>query len=421
MRQLEGLTPGLRYRVQLPSIAGPSGQPIQVHVRGDDHAVLFKVAGEVERIVNNTRGAIDVRNSGEFGEPEMEITLDRSRVADLGLSPAQIASAVRTSLAGTVATQYRPVNGSEVDVRVTAFGEDAASIGAIKSIPLVSATGDVIRLDEIATVERKSGPSRIERYDRQHLVTIGADTSGRAQGDVAGDIQRQLDRLGLPPGYSISFGGSTQAQEESFTQLFQALILSVILIYMLLVALYENFLHPFVILLSLPLAAVGAIGGLVVTGQTLNMMSLIGMILLTGLVGKNAILLVDYTNTLRRMGRSRDEALLEAGPARLRPILMTTVTMIAALTPAALAIGEGSELRAPLAIVVIGGLTTSTLLTLILIPAVFTLFDDLERFIRTRVLGRKERAGFSPSVRSLEPATVSVPKGEEPPRPRRSP
>ena len=223
VRQLEGLTPGLRYRVQLPSIAGPSGQPIQVHIRGDDHAVLFKVAGEVERIVNNTRGAIDIRNSGEFGEPEMEITLDRSRVADLGLSPAQIASAVRTSLAGTVATQYRPVNGSEVDVRVTAFGEDAASIGAIKSIPLVSATGDVIRLDEIATVERKSGPSRIERYDRQHLVTIGADTSGRAQGDVAGDIQRQLDRLGLPPGYSISFGGSTQAQEESFTPIVPSL------------------------------------------------------------------------------------------------------------------------------------------------------------------------------------------------------
>jgi HAE1 family hydrophobic/amphiphilic exporter-1 len=157
-----------------------------------------------------------------------------------------------------------------------------------------------------------------------------------------------------------------------------------------------------------------------VTGQTLNMMSLIGMILLTGLVGKNAILLVDYTNTLRRMGRSRDEALLEAGPARLRPILMTTVTMIAALTPAALAIGEGSELRTSLAVVVIGGLTTSTLLTLVLIPAVFTLFDDLERFIRSRVLGRKERAGFSPSVRSLEPATVSVPEGEDQTHSRRS-
>jgi HAE1 family hydrophobic/amphiphilic exporter-1 len=188
---------------------------------------------------------------------------------------------------------------------------------------------------------------------------------------------------------------------------------------MLLVALYENFLHPFVILLSLPLAAVGAIGGLVVTGQTLNMMSLIGMILLTGLVGKNAILLIDYTNTLRRRGRPRNEALLEAGPARLRPILMTTVTMIAALMPTALAIGEGSELRAPLAIVVIGGLTTSTLLTLVLIPAVFTLFDDLERFIVTRVLGRKEGAEFLPSVRSLEPVTVVVPEAEDQPHSRR--
>ena len=420
VRQLEGVAPGLRHRVQLPNVAGPSGAPIQIHVRGDDHAVLFKLAREVERRVANTRGAIDVRNSGEFGEPELEITLDRSKVADLGLSPAQVASAVRTSLAGTIATQYRPANGSEVDVRVTAFGDEAASIEAVKSIPLTSATGTVVRLDKLATVERKSGPSRTERYDRQHLVTISADTSGRAQGDVAGDIQRQLDRLALPAGYSVSFGGSTQAQEESFAQLFQALLLSVVLIYMLLVALYENFLHPFVILLSLPLAAVGAIGGLVVTGQTLNMMSLIGMILLTGLVGKNAILLIDYTNTLRRRGRPRNEALLEAGPARLRPILMTTVTMIAALMPTALAIGEGSELRAPLAIVVIGGLTTSTLLTLVLIPAVFTLFDDLERFIRTRVLGRKEGVGFLPSARSLEPATVSVPEGEDQTHSRRS-
>ena len=187
---------------------------------------------------------------------------------------------------------------------------------------------------------------------------------------------------------------------------------------MLLVALYESFLYPFVIILSLPLAVVGAIGGLIVTGHTLNMMSMIGMILLTGLVGKNAILLVDYTNNLRRNGRSRDEALLEAGPARLRPILMTTVTMIAALTPTALAIGEGSELRAPLAIVVIGGLTTSTLLTLVLIPAVFTLIDDLQRFILIRVLGKKEGANLLPSLHSLEPVVVPASDAVDQARPR---
>ena len=419
VRRLEGSTPGLRYRVELPNVAGPSGPPIQIRVRGDHPTVLVELAREVQGIVNDTRGAIDVRNSGEFGDPELEIVLDRSQVGDLGLSPAQVASAVRTSLAGTVATQFRPANDSEVDVRVTAFGEDTASIEAIKSIPLASATGEVIRLDQIASVRQKSGPSRIERYDRQRVITVSADTSGRAQGDVAGDIQRELDRLTLPPGYSITFGGSTQAQEESFTQLFQALALAVILIYMLLVALYESFLYPFVIILSLPLAVVGAIGGLIVTGHTLNMMSMIGMILLTGLVGKNAILLVDYTNNLRRNGRSRDEALLEAGPARLRPILMTTVTMIAALTPTALAIGEGSELRAPLAIVVIGGLTTSTLLTLVLIPAVFTLFDDLQRFILIKVLGRKEGANLLPSLHSLEPVVVPASDAVDQAGPRR--
>ena len=225
VRRLEGSTPGLRYRVELPNVAGPSGPPIQIRVRGDHPTVLVELAREVQGIVNDTRGAIDVRNSGEIGDPELEIVLDRSQVADLGLSPAQVASAVRTSLAGTVATQFRPANDSEVDVRVTAFGEDTASIEAIKSIPLASVTGEVIRLDQIASVRQKSGPSRIERYDRQRVITVSADTSGRAQGDVASDIQRELDRLTLPPGYSITFGGSTQAQEESFTQLFQALAL----------------------------------------------------------------------------------------------------------------------------------------------------------------------------------------------------
>ncbi|HLG51064.1 MAG TPA: efflux RND transporter permease subunit, partial [Chloroflexota bacterium] len=223
------------------------------------------------------------------------------------------------------------------------------------------------------------------------------------------DLQAQFNRLSLPPGVTITMGGNTQAQSETFSQLFQALGLSILLMYMLMVALYESLLYPFVIMLSLPLAVVGAIGGLWLTGNTLNMISLIGMIMLTGLVGKNAILLVDYTNTLRRRGLERNAAILQAGPTRLRPILMTTAAMVVAMLPSALRIGEGAELRAPLAVVVIGGLLTSTLLTLVFIPAVYTIFDDLQGWIGRLLRGTSAEQPTGPTARESEPAIPSAP------------
>ncbi len=414
IRELDGTIPGLKLRAQLPTIAGPSGQPIQIRVRGDDATKLDELAGQVEAIVRNTTGTMDIRNSGESGKPELEITLNRQLVANLGLTSAQVASTVRSSLAGNVATQYRPAEGAEVDVRVVAIDEDNASMEAVKAIPLVAPTGAVIRLDQIASVENRSGPPQINRYNRQRLITISAGASGRALGDVTNDLQQAFYRMVVPPGYSVSFGGATQAQQETFAQLYQALGLSVILIYMLMVALYENLLYPFVILLSLPLAVVGAIGALLITGNTLNMMSMIGMILLTGLVGKNAILLIDYTNTLRIRGYQREQALLEAGPVRLRPILMTTATMVVALMPSALKLSESAELRSPLAIVVIGGLLTSTLLTLLMIPAMYTVFDDLQSVVRRRIFGMREdqSRAFRP-VQSLEPIAGSAPEGDK--------
>jgi len=220
-------------------------------------------------------------------------------------------------------------------------------------------------------------------------VTIGAATAGRPTGDVSTDINARLKaEVPVPPGYSVEFGGDTKVQNESFGQIFQALGLSVLLMYMLMVALFESLLYPLVVMLSLPLALVGAIGGLAVTGKTLNIVSMIGMIMLTGLVGKNAILLVDFTNTLRARGLARNAALLEAGPTRLRPIVMTTVAMILAMFPLAAGLNEGSEWRSPMAVVIMGGLLTSSLLTLLFVPAVYTLFDDLQRLVG-RLFGRK--------------------------------
>jgi HAE1 family hydrophobic/amphiphilic exporter-1 len=238
-------------------------------------------------------------------------------------------------------------------------------------------------------------------------VFVNASLDGRAGGDVAQDIQLGLDQLSLPAGYRVAQGGDTQAQNESFGQIALALGLSILLMYMLMVALFESLLYPLMIMFSLPLAVAGAIGLLAVTGNTINMLSLIGMILLAGLVGKNAILLVDYTNTLRKRGLARDAALQQAGPTRLRPILMTTAALVLAMMPAALKLGEGSEWRAPMAVTVIGGLLTSTLLTLVLIPAVYTILDDL-RSATARLVARFMKLGRG--LTRLQ-AVIEVPHG----------
>jgi HAE1 family hydrophobic/amphiphilic exporter-1 len=230
---------------------------------------------------------------------------------------------------------------------------------------------------------------------------------------VARDIQAGLDQISVPSGYRVTQGGDAQSQNETFGQILTALGLSVLLMYMLMVALFESLVFPLMILFSLPLAVVGAFGLLTLTGNTLNMLSMIGLILLTGLVGKNAILLVDYTNTLRKRGLARNQALLEAGPTRLRPILMTTSALVLAMSPIALKLGEGSEWRAPMAVTVIGGLLTSTLLTLVLIPAVYTIIDDftgrLSRVPRAVVRLVQRSRTARPHVVEPEPEGPRVP------------
>ncbi len=229
------------------------------------------------------------------------------------------------------------------------------------------------------------GPTQVERRDRRRTVTVTSYLDGRPSGDASRDVEAALKSVNVPDGYKIRQGGDAEDQGEAFGQIFTALGLSLVMMYLLMVALFGSFFAPLIVMLSLPLALVGSFGLLTLTGNTLNIMSMIGLILLTGLVGKNAILLIDYTNTLRRRGVSRDDALLEAGPTRLRPILMTTLAIILAMMPSAMRLGEGGEWRAPTAVTVIGGLATSTLLTLLLIPAVYTLMDDLQVWLARTV------------------------------------
>jgi HAE1 family hydrophobic/amphiphilic exporter-1 len=290
-----------------------------------------------------------------------------------------VAATLRTAVHGATDTKFR-TGDDEYDIRVRFPESQRQAPEDVANVLIAAPGGQPVFVKDIAEVTLTSGPTQIDRKDRQRMVTVEA---GLAPGYFFGNVQREIGKqiADVPlPGVNMRWGGEAEQLAESGGQLGRALLLSVVLVYILMAALFEGFLSPFIIMFSLPMALVGAILGLVVAGTTLSIVSMIGIIMLVGLVTKNAILLVDYTNTLRARGRDRRDAILEAGPARLRPILMTTMAMIMGMLPTALGLGSGAEFRSPMAVAVIGGLIWSTLLTLVVIPVVYTLIDDLTRF-----------------------------------------
>ena len=326
--------PGATIKASPVGMFSYGGSSVQVRIQGEDQTVLQSLATQVADVVRKVPGTVDVDDGGVTGDPELVVHIDREQAADLGLTPSQVASVLRTGLAGSTVSTFRPQGATGWDVNVILNPDERQRVEQVSQIPIVTPKGSTIQLGQVAQVTTVSGPTQINRRDRQRSVYVSAGLGGsRTAGEVSNDIQAGLDRIAVPAGYKITQGGQAQQQNESFGQIFQALGLSVLLMYMLMVALFESLVFPLMIMFSLPLAVVGAFGLLALSGNTLNMMSMIGMILLTGLVGKNAILLVDYTDTLRKRGESRTEALLEAGPTRLRPIVMTTVSVIVALAP----------------------------------------------------------------------------------------
>ncbi|HEX2034529.1 MAG TPA: efflux RND transporter permease subunit [Chloroflexota bacterium] len=378
--------PGVKLRASVASLAGGS-QPVQVSIYGGDLATVNRLAQEAQTAMTDLGTLVDVTNTAKPGSPEYHIRINRERASDLGLTASQVASAVRTAFTGSVATQLRRDNAvgssSGIDVRVQLNDETRGDLTKLTEVPLLSPSkGGQVTLGQIATITPAQGPNQINHTDRQRVVTLGA---GLAEGQNLSQVSAQVDRalrgMQWPSGYRFSMGGEVEETNEVFIQFAQAIMLSIVLVYMLLVALYESLLYPLVVLLALPLALVGAMLGLAISRETLNLFSLIGVIMLTGLVGKNSILVVDYTNQLRRQGLSRLDALLQAGPTRLRPILMTSAALIMAQIPLVLALEEGAELQRPLAVVVMGGMITSTLLALVFVPAVYTIIDDLQNLI----------------------------------------
>ncbi|MFQ6131753.1 MAG: efflux RND transporter permease subunit [Armatimonadota bacterium] len=359
---------------------GGTEAPIQVEVSGAEMDELLRVANQLKTRLEHIDGLVDVDLSWRPGRPEVRARIDRQKAAELGLPTALIAGALRTSLAGEVAGQYREA-GKEYDIRVRLREIDRNNVAQVGSVIVGSRMGLPVYLEDVATLTRAAGPTKLERKNRQPMIAVSANLSGIVLGEATQKVTQAIEQVD-PGTTTMESGGRSARQQENFAYIFESLAIAVILVYMVMAGLFNTFRDPLVIMFTLPMALVGALMGLGLTGYTISIVSLIGVIMLMGLVGKNAILMVDYTNTLRARGETRREAVCEAGPTRMRPILMTTIATIFGVLPTALALNQGSEWRAPMAVVVIGGLILSTLLTLLMIPIMYMTAEDITDFVR---------------------------------------
>jgi HAE1 family hydrophobic/amphiphilic exporter-1 len=380
VREKLALLPGVMWKVSLIGMFEGQRQdyPVELYVKGPDIDVLERLSSQVLEIVKNTPGTADVDRSLRGGKPEVQVLVDREEANRLGISTGQIAATLRTLVDGTVATKYKELD-KEYDIRVNLITDQKNNLEDIASIRLPTSSGSFVPLKAVARFVTATGPSTISRQNRERLATITANIIDRPLGSVMNDINKQTSQLSMPVGYKIEARGYAETMGEMFSNLGLALALAVIFIYMVLASQFNSFLHPFTIMLALPLAVVGALFAVFLAGQRINMQTMVGIILLFGIVTKNSILLVDYTITLRKRGMERTQALLTAGPVRFRPIVMTSMAMIMGMVPAALGTGEGGEWRQVMGITVIGGLITSTFLSLVIVPIAYTLIDDLEK------------------------------------------
>jgi HAE1 family hydrophobic/amphiphilic exporter-1 len=392
LRHHVGAVPGVTARVRARGglfvfrRLGLSGDDnLELHLRGYDLENGRRIAEEIKGRMERISGLSGVRVNVHGGQPEIGVQIDRARAASLGIPVETIAQALQTSLGGTQASLYRE-GGNEFDIRVRLHERFRRSANALRDFAIPTPSGKIVPLETLVRFEKRSGPMEIHRLNQERTLTVSGEVSGRDMGSVMQDVEASLNSLSLPDGFSILFGGDYREQQEAFGELRWGLLLAVVLVYMVMAAQFESLRDPVVIMVSIPFAAIGVVLVLFLTGTTLNVNSFIGMIMLTGIVVNNAIVLVDYINLkIREEGPSVREAVIIAGRTRLRPILMTTLTTILGMLPMALGAGEGGEVQAPLALVVIAGLTTSTLITLILIPVLYTQLKERKLPVRQSV------------------------------------
>jgi hydrophobe/amphiphile efflux-1 (HAE1) family protein len=403
-RRAAQLIPGAKVTAtDPPFVEGAATEaPIMINVRGDEFPQIEAAANKIEKILKATPGVSDIQVRYSPGRPELEVELDRQRAADRGLSVSEVALALRTAMEGDESGNLRS-GSDEIPIRVR-LGEDyRADEEALKNLTLQTMRGPV-KLSDVANFHRSEGPQVIERENRQRQITLWATPIGRPLGDVAKEFQPAIKKAALGQGISVDYDGQLRLMNETNENMAIALLLGVVFIYIVLASQFESFVHPLTIMLTLPLALVGGIVGLFLTNNTMAMGALIGIVLLMGLVTKNAILLIDRAIVhVRDQGMTPFRAIVTAGPERLRPILMTSAAMVLGMLPTAVSHGEGSEFRAPMAIAVIGGVVSSTLLSLVVVPVFYLSIENLKHWlpraaakVRALLPGARSRTPVAP-------------------------
>jgi HAE1 family hydrophobic/amphiphilic exporter-1 len=390
-KEILATIPGLKVTAAAASMFGTSDAPIQILLQGPDMNEIYKVADKVMYLIKDIPGINDIRLSVEKSKPEMQISLDRDKMSMLGLSVADVGNTLQLAFAGNTDLQYSEL-GTDYDIDVKLDQFDRKKTDDIGSITFKNSKGEIIELRQFANIYQSLGPNKLERYNRISSLTVNAQVFGRPVGTVGDDIQKLISEKIHSDTVAIDYIGQLQRQSEAFGSLFFALAAAILLVYFVMVALYNSYLYPFIVLFSLPVALIGALLALALAGKNISVFVLIGMIMLMGLVAKNAILLVDFTNKLKEEGASILEALVEACKERLRPILMTTIAMIFGMLPLALSTGASSESKNGLAWVIIGGLTSSLMLTLILVPSVYMSMENIKEKLQHRFLKKELNA-----------------------------
>ncbi len=371
--------PGMDVRVANIGLFGAADDaPIQYEIRGQDLDSVQVAVEHAMAVLRQIPGSRDVQSTYDLGAPELQVIIDREKAANSLLTPGEIAMTLRNAVNGSVVTRFR-TGEVDVDMRALLTPRYRSDPSLLTQIEIPNHAGQMVKLGDVARLERMSGPSSITRKDRERLVTVTSSVIGRSLGEVQGDLDKEMAKYTPPQGVSFFAFGDVENMRTMISELMTAIVLSILFVYMILVTLYESYVHPFAVMFSVPVALVGALLGLAMTGYTLSMFSMIGILILMGLVTKNGILLVDFTNQLRARGQERREAILNAGQLRLRPILMTTATMVVGMLPLALSLGTGSDMRAGMGIVIIGGLISSLLLSLVLVPVMYTYLDRFSR------------------------------------------
>jgi HAE1 family hydrophobic/amphiphilic exporter-1 len=373
IRATLGARPGVTATFRRPSFFSFK-TPVELELYGDDYEALRRVAGQATGRLQSIPGLADVSSSAEAGSPEVRVRFSADQLARLDLTPEAVSQTLRAKVKGEVATRVSE-GDREIDVVVRASDGSRDEVADVVGMIVQRRDGVAIPLRAVASTEVETGPSEIRRVGQRRAVVISGNLQGRDLGAVTADIGRTVNQSGLPAGVTAKMGGQNLEIQTSFRSLYLAIGLAVFLVYFVMAAQFESLLHPLIIMFSIPMAAVGVVGALAATGHRVSVIVLIGVVMLAGIVVKNAIVLIDHVNQRRREGLSKTDALVEAGRVRLRPILMTTLTTILGLIPMALGLGAGAEIRAPMAVTVIGGLTVSTLLTLIVIPTVYAVVD----------------------------------------------